>query len=96
MTTRHTHRFGSLLIMLALVAVAPGAIACTACFGQQTDSPMASGMNWGIVSLLVVILGVLAAIATGFFLLIRRSGSPLAFGEPGGPEAVAPQTHGHA
>ncbi len=95
MTTRRTHLLG-FLVMLASLGLAPAAQACTACFGQQTDSPMASGMNWGIVSLLVVILGVLAGVATCFFLLIRKSGSPLAFGEPGGPEVVTPQTTGQS
>lgn len=95
MRTRHVQVLGLLVASVVFIA-APSAMACTACFGQQTDSPMASGMNWGIISLLVVILGVLAGLATCFFLLIRKSGSQLAFGEPGGPEAVTPQLHGQS
>ena len=36
--------------------------ACTACYGQS-DSPMAAGMNWGIMSLLVVVGSVLGGVA---------------------------------
>ena len=47
-------------------------LACAACYGQS-DSPLAQGMNWGIVSLLGVVVCVLASIATFFVFLGRRS-----------------------
>jgi hypothetical protein len=46
--------------------------ACAACYGQS-DSPMAAGMNWGIVSLLGIIVVVLGGVASFFIVLARRS-----------------------
>lgn len=46
--------------------------ACAACYGQS-DSPLAAGMDWGIFSLLVVIVAVLGGIATFFVFLARRA-----------------------
>ena len=54
-----------------LAAPAP-ALACAACYGAS-DSPLAKGMNWGILALLGVIVGVLAAISTFFVFIARRS-----------------------
>jgi hypothetical protein len=45
--------------------------ACATCFGQS-DSDMAQGMNWGIFTLLGVIVTVLAAIASFFVYIIRK------------------------
>ena len=58
----------------ALTAVLkPGsAWACAACYGQS-DSSMAAGMNWGILSLLGVIVFVLGGVAGFFVFLARRS-----------------------
>src|SRR5580765_1833939 len=49
------------------------ALACSACFGQNTG-PMAQGMNWGIFSLLAVIVSVLITVA-GFFVFLARRAS---------------------
>lgn len=46
--------------------------ACAACYGQS-DSPMAAGMNWGIMSLLGIIAFVLGGVAGFFIFLARRS-----------------------
>lgn len=58
----------------ALTAVlTPGsAWACAACYGQS-DSSMAAGMNWGILSLLGIIVFVLGGVAGFFVFLARRS-----------------------
>jgi heme/copper-type cytochrome/quinol oxidase subunit 2 len=45
--------------------------ACATCFGKS-DAPMAQGMNWGIFTLLGVIVTVLATIATFFVYIIRK------------------------
>ena len=45
-------------------------LACAACYGQS-DSPMAQGLNWGILSLLAVVVPVLGCIA-GFFVFIAK------------------------
>jgi len=50
----------------------PSALACAACFGRS-DSPLAAGMNMGILSLLVVIVALLGVIAGFFVFLARRS-----------------------
>ncbi len=47
--------------------------ACAACYGQS-DSPMAAGMNWGILSLLAIIVGVLGGVG-GFFVYLARRAS---------------------
>ncbi len=47
-------------------------LACAACFGQS-DSAMAQGMNWGILSLLGIIVLVLGGVAAFFVYLAKRS-----------------------
>jgi len=58
----------------------PGsAWACAACYGQS-DSPLAAGMNWGIMSLLGMIVMVLGGFAAFFVFLARRAASVAAAG----------------
>lgn len=55
------------------VVLAPAPVlACAACYGAS-DAPMAQGMNWGIFSLLGVILTVLGGVAAFFISLARRA-----------------------
>ena len=61
-----------LALALAAAAVPQSVRACAACFGAS-DSPMAKGMNWGIFSLLVVVVTVLGGIAAFFIYLARKS-----------------------
>ena len=70
-------RFKALFPIAAVAfALQPGSLlACAACYGQS-DSPMAQGMNWGIFSLLAVIVSVLGGIGGFFIFLARKSGSP--------------------
>ena len=59
--------------LLLSAALHPNSVfACAACYGQS-DSPMAKGMNWGIMSLLVIVVGVLSSIATFFVYLAKKS-----------------------
>lgn len=53
--------------------------ACAACYGQS-DAPMAQGMNWGIMSLLAVIVLMLAGVAGFFVFLAKRSARLTAMG----------------
>ncbi len=46
-------------------------LACATCFGKS-DSAMAQGMNWGIFTLLGVIVTVLVTIASFFVYVIRK------------------------
>ncbi len=56
----------------AMAAFSPSSVfACAACYGRS-DDPLAHGMNWGILSLLGVVVFMLSSIATFFFFLIRR------------------------
>jgi hypothetical protein len=56
----------------ALAAFGPSSLfACAACYGKS-DSPLAIGMNWGIFTLMGVIVTVLGSIAAFFIYLIRR------------------------
>ena len=61
------------LMVALLVATAPrAALACSVCFGQS-DSPMAAGINLGIFAMIGVTGTVLAAFASFFIYLMRRS-----------------------
>jgi hypothetical protein len=60
-------------LIIAFVLAAPrAALACPVCFGQN-DSPLAQAMNSGIIFMLVVVVGVLAAFASFFIYLMRRA-----------------------
>lgn len=60
-------------IFTFLLLLAPrAALACPVCFGQS-ESPLARAMNLGILAMLVVVAGVLAAFAYFFIYLIRRA-----------------------
>jgi heme/copper-type cytochrome/quinol oxidase subunit 2 len=62
----------TILVAIALAAFAPSPLfACAACYGKS-DSPLANGMNWGIFTLMGVIITVLATIASFFVYVIRK------------------------
>ncbi len=74
------------------LALAPRPVwACAACYGQS-DSPLAQGMNWGIVSLLAVIVAVLGGVAAFFVFLARRAAASAGTGEALLPQP-APGAH---
>ncbi len=77
-------KISSALLVVLLVALlqADRAWACAACYGQS-DSPLAAGMNWGILSLLGVVALVLGGFACFFVYLARRAGAVSAAPEPG-------------
>ena len=54
------------------LAIPRAALACPVCFGQN-DSPLAQAMNMGILAMLIVVAGVLAAFAAFFMYLMRRA-----------------------
>jgi heme/copper-type cytochrome/quinol oxidase subunit 2 len=61
-----------ILIAAALAGFAPSPLyACAACYGKS-DSALASGMNWGIFTLLGVVLTVLTCIAVFFVHVVRK------------------------
>ena len=81
---RHFFFFLGLSAALAPVPVS----ACAACFGQS-DSPLAHGMNMGILSLLLVVVFVLGGIASFFVYLARRAASVSTITAPPGQPASA-------
>ena len=60
------------VLLLAFLTSPDSLWACAACYGQS-DSPMAHGLNWGIFSLLLVVVLMLGGIASFFVYLARRS-----------------------
>ena len=59
------------LALAVMFMLEQSASACATCFGES-DAPMAEGMNAGIFTLLIVVGGTLAGIATFFIYIIRR------------------------
>ena len=87
----HKIRILSWLLVGGAALHAPAALACAACFGQS-DSPLAEGMNWGIFSLLAVVVSVLGGIAGFFIFLARKSAATAATAaHPPGELQVAAQ-----
>jgi len=74
MRLRQTLRMGALLAGMAMMP--RPVFACAACFGQS-DSAMAAGMNWGILSLLGMIVVVLGGV-TAFFVFLARKAAAVA------------------
>ena len=55
-----------------MIAAPQPLLACAACYGKS-DSDLARGMNWGILSLLAVVVFVLGGIASFFVYLAKRA-----------------------
>jgi len=77
------------LSLLALMLAPQSARACATCFGAS-DADLARGMNWGIFSLLCVVVLVLSAIASFFVYLGRRSAAVAAISAGNGIEPSSP------
>jgi heme/copper-type cytochrome/quinol oxidase subunit 2 len=59
-------------VLLLALAFSPTSLwACAACTGR-TDSPLAVAMNWGILTLLGVVLTVLSGVLVFFVHVIRK------------------------
>jgi len=71
-------RLSGSVLMLGLWSLPRAAHACATCYGAS-DSPMAQGMNWGIMTLLAVIGCVLGGVVSFFvYLGVRASKHPAA------------------
>lgn len=64
--------FYALTVAFSVIHLAPAAHACATCFGKS-DSKLAEGMNWGILTLLFIVMGVLGGISAFFVFLARRA-----------------------
>jgi hypothetical protein len=66
------NRIRKIILAAVLTSAAPSSLfACAACYGK-TDSPLASAMNWGILTLLGVVLSVLSVFLAGFVHIVRK------------------------
>jgi len=59
-------------VLWMCVGCSAKALACASCFGSS-DSRLAVGMNWGIMTLLVFVLGLWVAFGSFFVFIARRS-----------------------
>jgi hypothetical protein len=73
-----------LLAVMMCLAVPRAAYACPVCFGQS-DSPMAAAANMSILVMLIITVGMLAAFASFFIVLIRRARAAAAAESYDGP-----------
>jgi hypothetical protein len=74
-----------LAVVAGAIAIAPSPLlACAACTGR-TDSSLAVGMNWGIVTLLGFVLTVLSCFVTFFVHVARRTPPDDGEANPPGP-----------
>jgi hypothetical protein len=65
-------KLSKLVLIAAMGAFSPSSLlACATCYGRS-DAPLAHGMNWGILTLLSIVVLMLSSIATFFVFLIRR------------------------
>ena len=70
---RPINRIAPVIALLTCLAVMTGSVhACATCYGAS-DSPLAQGMNWGILTLLGFIGFVLAVLVVFFVHIGRRS-----------------------
>jgi len=74
-------RVGRIIPLVCLaVAASSRAFACATCYGAS-DSPLAQGMNWGIM----VLLGFVGAVMTGivaFFVHVGRNSAKMSVPRP--------------
>jgi heme/copper-type cytochrome/quinol oxidase subunit 2 len=69
---RSFRTLGKTFLVAGAVALAPSSLlACAACYGRS-DSALAEGMNWGIFTLLGVVLTVLTCILVFFVHIVRK------------------------
>lgn len=59
-------------VIATVMTGASTAQACATCFGKS-DSKLAEGMNWGIFTLLLVVMSVLIGISAFFVFIARRT-----------------------
>ena len=81
-------------ILIGAVGSAPQALACATCFGES-DSPLAAGMSWGILTMILVAYFVLFSII-GFFIFVARRAAAMAALEAqagGGQETAVAENH---
>ena len=69
------------LIIFVLIAFPNSVQSCAVCFGAP-DDPMTKGMQWGIASLLFILIPVLGSVGSFFVFIFRRNKEYAAFRDP--------------
>ena len=69
------------LFAMALIACPSSINACAVCFGAP-DDPMTKGMQWGIASLVFILVPVLGGVGSFFVFLSRRGREYAALQDP--------------
>lgn len=75
MNRRWKQKWGSAwlpVVMLGLFLLSPQMLGCATCYGQS-DSELAKGMNWGIITMIFVVYLVIFSIIGFFVFIVRRS-----------------------
>ena len=70
------HTTGLFFLTVVMLAWPSALEACAVCFGAP-DSPMTKGMQWGIASLIFILIPVLGGVG-GFFVFLARRGKAYA------------------
>ena len=74
-----------LAVLLSALTFSPTSLwACAACTGR-TDSPLAVAMNWGILTLLGVVLTVLSGVLVFFVHVVSKEEKPSSDTPPESP-----------
>jgi hypothetical protein len=81
---RKSSKIASAAFAVALAFAPSPVLACAACTGK-TDSPLAVGMNWGILTLLGFVVSVLSCFVVFFVHIARRTPPPDDDGAPRRP-----------
>jgi hypothetical protein len=76
MNTRNLFRF---LALIALFVMLSGhrALACAACYSDNTGSKMGNAANWGVIAMAIIMFGMLGAIGGFAYYLSWRAKHPL-------------------
>lgn len=61
-----------LIVIVLVMSGASSVQACATCFGKS-DSKLAEAMNWGIFTLLLVVMSVMVGISAFFIFIARRT-----------------------
>jgi hypothetical protein len=72
---------GAWMLVLGIFCFANSASACATCYGGNVDSNMTQGMNFGIATLLGVVVTVLATFGAFLVFIFRRSAALAAAAE---------------
>jgi len=75
------HTTGFLFLSVLMLAWPSALEACAVCFGAP-DSPMTKGMQWGIASLIFILIPVLGGVGGFFVFLSKRAKAYAQFEDP--------------